>query len=305
MSTLPEAPTRPQVGAKVQISSPNQIAATLDENGCCGGLPFMPEMSAYVGQQFIVDRWANSLCVMGDTIEFRKLEDCVVLQMPRCTGSAHGRCQMGCTFLWHTHWLCPNEPQVDSSDPISNGLPTLNSVVADTCNDGEYHCQATQLRSMTRPQGSLVSRLGDELNLNGIGAGRIATDLCSSLIAKVTRQSTGFAGPCSGRTPSQPLDLQVGDKVRVRDLCEIIGTLNEQGKNRGLWFDPKMAVYCDSVMSVTRRVEHFIDEQSGKMIHARVPSIVLDEQHCDGQGRKYCARLLHYFWREIWLERVT
>ena len=299
---------RPKVGQHVQIADMHSIMRTLDANGCSDGMPLMTEMLRYCGQAFPVLRWANTVCIFGKTIEFRKLDDCVILDMPRCCGSAHGGCQMACALFWKTQWLRPAESNLnnDVTTCAPQFLPSLLLGYAIRQNDQEpvYRCQATQLSEISGQQGSTLRRIGQEVNLNRVRVSHIASDFCSTLLAKSTRSQAGLVGPCRGRTPSTNLNLQVGDLVRVRSKTEIRETLDGDGKNRGMWFDPTMLQYCSKEMRVTRRVELFIDETTGKMIQTTVPSIVLDEQHCNGRGRRYCARLLHFFWREVWLESV-
>jgi len=46
-----------------------------------------------------------------------------------------------------------------------------------------------------------------------------------------------------GRTPSETLNLQPGELVKVKSHEEILATLSEQ-KNRGMGFSPEMVCYC-------------------------------------------------------------
>ena len=48
--------SRFRTGDLVEVRSKNEILATLDENGCLDGMPFMPEMVPYCGRQFEVDQ---------------------------------------------------------------------------------------------------------------------------------------------------------------------------------------------------------------------------------------------------------
>lgn len=301
------SPFQPQVDQRVRVADFDKIKSTLDACGATDGLPFMPEMIQYCGQSFVIRRWANSVCIFGERIQFRKLENCVVLDMPRCCGQSHDDCQMGCAFFWNTQWLEPSgSHNPDDGSSAENRMPpqTVTLLDAATRSGDIYQCQATQLGAISKQAGSVVERLTDEYNLNRIGVSHFASDFCATLIAKATRTQAGLSGPCQKRTPAENLALQVGDRVRVKSKNEICQTLNGEGKNRGLWFDPAMLKYCGQTMQVTRRVEQFINEATGKMLRPSVPSIVLDEEHCSGRGRRYCSRLLHFFWREIWLERA-
>lgn len=109
------------------------------------------------------------------------------------------------------------------------------------------------------------------------------------------------------RTPVQPLNLQPGDKVKVRNVHEIQATLDSKYKNRGLMFDVGMARYCDKTFRVATRATRIIHEKTGEMIHtpADNPMIILDGVICNADYQKFCARSEYVFWREIWLEKVS
>ena len=66
-------------GDLVEVRSPAEILATLDARGVLGALPFMPEMAAYCGQRFLVERRADKIC---DTVKLtgsRRLPEAVFL----------------------------------------------------------------------------------------------------------------------------------------------------------------------------------------------------------------------------------
>src|SRR3982751_1936025 len=90
----------------VQVRSKEEILATLDENGCIDGMPFMPEMLQYCGQQFHVDSVAHKTCETARrTWQGRRLDTTVHLASLRCDGSAHGGCQAHCKLFWRDEWL--------------------------------------------------------------------------------------------------------------------------------------------------------------------------------------------------------
>jgi hypothetical protein len=111
-------------------------------------------------------------------------------------------------------------------------------------------------------------------------------------------------------TPSRPLDLQPGELVKVKSYKEILATLDTKNKNRGLLFDAEMVPFCDKTFRVLRRVNHIIDEKTGKMINIKSDTIILDNVFCKSlySDCKYtplfCPRSIYSYWREIWLERV-
>jgi hypothetical protein len=109
------------------------------------------------------------------------------------------------------------------------------------------------------------------------------------------------------KTPKVLLDLKPGELVQVKSQHEILQTVNNRNRNRGLSFDHEMVPYCGRVMRVLDRVERTIDERTGKMIHLSTDCIILEGAVCRGEysdSRLFCPRALYPFWREIWLKRV-
>jgi hypothetical protein len=51
----------------VEVPSAGEILRTLDERGALEALPFIPEMVAYCGRRFIVERRTEKMC---DTIQY-------------------------------------------------------------------------------------------------------------------------------------------------------------------------------------------------------------------------------------------
>lgn len=112
----------------------------------------------------------------------------------------------------------------------------------------------------------------------------------------------------AGPAPRLDLDLKPGELVRVKSYEQILETLNSSASNRGLSFDAELVPYCGEVFRVRTRIERFIDEKTGKMLHMKTPAVILDGVHClslySGQ-RILCPRAVFLWWREIWLERVS
>jgi hypothetical protein len=110
------------------------------------------------------------------------------------------------------------------------------------------------------------------------------------------------------RTPSEKLNLQPGDLVRVRDNREILKTLDQDWRNRGMYFDGELVPFCNGTYSVLRRVEKIVDEKTGKMMHFKNDAIILKDVACEARYAKcrhFCSRAIYPYWREIWLERAT
>jgi len=109
------------------------------------------------------------------------------------------------------------------------------------------------------------------------------------------------------KTPSARLDLQTGDLVKVRSYEEILATIDEEGRNRGMSFDAEMVPYCGGTYRVLDRVSRIIDEKTGKMQHLKNDCIMLDRvvcRACYSKHRRFCPRSIYPYWREIWLERL-
>jgi hypothetical protein len=104
----------------------------------------------------------------------------------------------------------------------------------------------------------------------------------------------------------QSLSLQTGDWVEVKSLESIRETLNEHGKNRGLYFSPDMRRLCGQRRRVKSRLEKIIVDGAGEMRQLR-DTVSLEKSTC---GCAYmgivfgsCSRCELTYWREDWLRR--
>jgi hypothetical protein len=114
--------------------------------------------------------------------------------------------------------------------------------------------------------------------------------------------------PRGAKTPAAKLDLQAGEMVRIRSLDKILKTINEDGNNRGMSFDPEMVPYCGGTYRILDRVQKIIHERSGKMQYMKNDCIMLEGvvcRACYSKHRRFCPRSIFPYWREIWLERVA
>ena len=106
----------------------------------------------------------------------------------------------------------------------------------------------------------------------------------------------------------QNLNLQAGELVQVRSRDEIMDTLGQNMKNRGLHFDVEMVPFCATgTERVLTRVERIVDEKTGLLIELPNPCLILDSVTCSGllsSSRMFCPRNIYPFWREVWLKRV-
>ena len=110
------------------------------------------------------------------------------------------------------------------------------------------------------------------------------------------------------KTPSKKLNLQPGELVRVKSYTEILKTLNQDGHNRGMWFDPEMVPYCGGTYRVLDRVVRVVNEKTGRIQVMKNDCIILENVVCKAcyiKKQRFCPRGIYPFWREIWLERVS
>ena len=109
-----------------------------------------------------------------------------------------------------------------------------------------------------------------------------------------------------GNTLSQPIQLTVGDCVRVRTLAEIADTLDQHNRLHGCAFLKPMARYCGQQFRVARVVNRFFDEARWRMVQCR-NVVLLEGVYCDGSGHPDthgCDRMCFLFWRTEWLMQI-
>lgn len=98
-------------------------------------------------------------------------------------------------------------------------------------------------------------------------------------------------------------NLQPGEWVEVRSREEILRTLDQQAKHRGLRFVPEMFDFCGRRFRVLKRVEKICIENTPDVRRIR-NTVLLEGGTCTGGGIG-CDRACFHFWREIWLRRVS
>ncbi|MEN6559561.1 MAG: hypothetical protein ABFD52_02140 [Acidobacteriota bacterium] len=91
-------------GDIVEVRSAAEIRATLDAEGKCRGLYFMPGMWAHCGRRFRVLHPVERM-MSERTGEMRALSRTVILEGVTCDGKANGGCQRGCLAFWKDAWL--------------------------------------------------------------------------------------------------------------------------------------------------------------------------------------------------------
>lgn len=327
-----------RVGDRVRIKSKEAILATLDERGELQGMPFMPEMLPLCGQSFTVSKRADKTCETIHSHRLRRLEDTVHLADLRCDGSAHGGCQTGCRFFFREDWLVA-DPAADARDVMapsssdrarSNGVPSAAAdestlarathTVDDATGEELYSCQATRLfnasanlstmdvRQYVRDVTSGNESLRHVLPRLAISLFNKYQDLTRRFLPAALRYRDGqrypFIAGTLKRTPSRRLDLEPGDLVQIRSRDEIVATLDVNNNNRGMSFDVEMLKFCGRYARVQSRVEHIIDEASGRMVELSNDCLILENVVCEGDFHRFCPRGMYPFWREIWLRKI-
>lgn len=323
-------------GEWVEVRSKDEILATLGPDATHKNLPFMPEMLQYCGKRFQVYKRADKTCDTVDKGGGLRMRDTVHLIGTRCDGSAHGGCEAGCFLFWREAWLKrPNGATQPTSTvtTATSGRCTQEDLMRVTVADGAgevYRCQATQLLTYTEPlkwwdvrqyvRDVVTNRqpIGEMISAFAFSAFRKFVDIgvgyraLIGLYDWVAARIGGKPYPIrTGRcvkTPTAILDLKPGELVRVKPYHEILATLDQNSRNRGLWFDAEMVRYCGGTYRVVKRVRRILDEKTGRMLNFSNPCIVLNDVYCRATKTKYrlfCPRSNLTYWREIWLVRVS
>lgn len=303
-------------GQFVTVRSRDEILATLDSDGKFDGLPFMPEMTPLCGKTFRVHRRAEKTCVEG--VGMRGMRDTVFLEGLRCDGSAHDGCQRGCLFFWKEVWLKPADlSRRDTTAPCSAAAPGCEPEPAQpkaavlhlpTTKGDRFYCQSTELAAATTdfPSGKLRHYLRD-LRIGELSMRRFGYFLWMALANRLWRLFFGrYYHQITGeqkKTLSEELDLQPGELVEIKSRAVIEATLDTRGRNRGLTFEPEMALHCGRRYRVAMPLHKIIVEDSGKMVNLS-NTVILDGLVCQGICVQNCPRANYLYWREIWLRRV-
>jgi len=334
-----------RAGDWVEVLSREEILRTLDASGSLEKMPFMPEMLRYAGQRFRVSKRAHRTCDTIDYVGGRHLKRAVHLEDLRCDGSAHGNCEARCLFFWKDAWVKKVDgpgspgarfPSGDVEPPAEAVLVrgTRKAGEAADASDPTYVCQATALLDATVPlRRSDLEPYLEDLSSRNVGfwqmlkalafvpfsflvGGRYGVstplimlyDWFQRLIDGTPYPERRGKVPNGVKTPSRRLDLKPGEMVRVRALPEILETVDEALRNRGLGWHAEMVRTTGRTFRVAARLEKIINEKTGKMIHFKNDVVILEDGICLAQYinncRRFCPRAVYHFFREIWLDRV-
>lgn len=318
-----------RVGDLVEVRSAEEILATLDERGELDGLPFMPEMLAFCGRRMSVHKVAHKLCDYIGLSGMRRMHDAVHLTQSRCDGSAHGDCQNACSLYWKEHWLKRVDDATPASPPEPGRRELLPLLVANSrrepFEDGEtrWSCQATEMLRAAPEKLPLrdVGQFRDDVASGNASVREVVSAFLIGLFNRYQNRTRGRlpgfllikrglrwgfleGGVIAGRTPTEILDLQPGELVRIKSRDEIMATLDADLLNRGMGFDAEMARFCGRTARVRARATRCVDERTGRMLTMKNPCIILEDIVCEGAFTANCPREYTCWWREIWLERV-
>jgi hypothetical protein len=316
--------TKLRPGERVRVRSAAVIAATLDQRGRLDGLPFMPEMLQFCGQELPVFRRADKVCDSINKTGNRRMRDTVHLQEARCDGAAHGGCQAACLLHWKEAWLeridsVPEQPEA-AAGRVTDTLQTQTIVGSSPDGEPIYSCQATHMLEASQPLGRWdLTQYARDVSSGNAGLRDMAGMLRRAL---ANRYQTLSAHLLPGRlrirdgrrfddlrgdktkTPRDTLGLRPGELVEVKPRDEIVATLDLQARNRGLEFEPGMLPYCGRRGRVLARVTQIIDEKTGRMRHLQNDCVLVEGMTCSFSYHGFCPRATYVYWREQWLRRV-
>lgn len=345
-TATPNVPSRAlRAGDWVKVRSKEEILRTLDANGRLDELPFMPEMLAYCGKVMRVGKRAHKTCDPAVGIGGRKMSSTVHLGNIRCNGAAHDGCEAGCLIFWKEAWLEPVDR--DSSEPAPRSKPatdrppcaeevlwtSLKIPPAAGETEPTYVCQNTQIKFATQPLPWWdVRQYVEDYTSGNVTLSQLAVGFIYSTWRTVAEAGVGlgtamrwtydqfqraiggspyplrpFGVPKGSPVPKAQLDLQQGERVRVKPYTDIVKTLDCNYRNRGLYFDAEMVPFTEREYEVERRQSQIIDERTGKMVRFKTDAIILKDVVCEARYaicRRFCPRAIYPYWREIWLERV-
>lgn len=328
-------------GDVVEVRSPAEIMATLDDQAATGRMPLMPEMLQFAGRRFTVTRRVEKICdtvgkVSGEPSASRRMRRTVYLDDLRCDGSGHRGCQAGCRLYWKEDWLRivgseTRAPDTPSSNASLAALADASTTAVRDRGDRRhevFRCQATEARIASEPLSALDPRQYiREVTAGNVSAVRVVSVLGRAAVAHGwlllriggsrvlrmlrLRSPRPFSGRTAGETigsPRRSRRIQPGDVVRIRPFAEIERTLDRGWRHRGLYFDvAEMSLYCGGTFTVQDRVQRIIDDRNGEMIELKSDCLILEGVCCTGERssrRWFCPRRIYSFWREDWLELV-
>lgn len=328
-------------GELVEVRSEAEILATLDANGRLDAQQFMPEMLAFCGKQCRVYKRSDKTCDTISNSGSRRMWNTVHLEGLRCDGSGHDGCQARCLLYWKEAWLKRIELSHIRPESNQSSGPPIESFTRedleratrriDHGDHGDkviYTCQATEVLRASEPlpwwnisqyyrdicwgnasvldvmRAMFLWAFNKALKIGGY-------NFLLGLYDSIQKIRGGVPYPYLGgrltKTPTQELNLQPGELVQIKSYEEILATLDERHKNRGLYFDSEMVPYCGRKQRVMDRVERIINERTGEMNKLSGVCIMMEGVTCRAwysDRRIACPRSIYSYWREVWLKRA-
>jgi hypothetical protein len=224
-----------------------------------------------------------------------------------------------------TSSLAPPHPALCTLETLQKGARREAESLA--AGEDVFTCQATELRNFTCNlpwwdfgqyvrdirSGNLHRGLGTTRSDKFMEALLASIDILRVLLVSLVNKLQSFRGglqyphiqgALDAATPKEELGLQPGDFVQVKSREEIIATLDQRNRNRGLLFDSEMLRYCGGTFRVFKRVHKIVDEKTGKIMFMKSPCIILEGVACAADYHALCPRAIYHYWRENWLRRV-
>ena len=210
-------------GDLVRVKPLEEILATLDSSSTVENMPFMEEMHKFTGQTFIVHRCVDTVYDYGGEKTLRRLKRSVSLAGVRCDGKAHGGsrpAQARCSLIWKSEWLEHAQDRQEAREQTEDQAGSCPSEIPVA---GPYICQYTELVGSSTPlkNHSLFREFMPLITGNvTLAAYLVATFTRLFNLVQGLRGGVGFPAyqpQAIGRTPTQTLDLEIGETVRVLD----------------------------------------------------------------------------------------
>lgn len=163
------------------------------------------------------------------------------------------------------------------------------------------------LSPMARPWQKLRSYVVWHIENLGVWKGLAAClRRVAALLAAPCRRRPAFATRAlapAHEADQEILALQPGELVEVKSLDEILATLDQNRRHKGLLWMTGMSRHCGQQYRVYRRVQRITLESSGEQRHMK-NTVLLEGAMCDGREFGGCDRSCFHFWREAWLRRI-
>jgi hypothetical protein len=296
-------------GDLVEVRAPDEILRTLDEVGTLDHLPFMPEMIEFCGRQFKVSRRVLKTCFSGSisTVLGFTTNDVVILDGLRCSGAAHDGRQKASMIFCREDWLRKVEGPAVQSQVDSEGIQRLQSRLKTSTGPKIFFCQASELLQVAKPMSwwERFRNCVSEIRAGNCSEVEMARRIGIWLFWRIRRKFLGqYARGSRKTTPVESLNLQAGESIEVKSIENIVDTLDQTARNRGLYFSPGMGQLCGRQSRVMNRIDKIIVDGTGEMRQLR-NSVYLEGSLCDCADITFggCPRNEFMYWREIWLRR--